>query len=67
MNSLTASVGAPWEIFRYQMPNVNHVVDAYTKSGNVGAYADILVVVPEWDIGFVIIAADYPVNPVLNV
>ena len=66
-NSLTASVGAPWEIFRYQMPNVNHVVDVYTKSGNIGAYADILAVVPEWDIGFVIMAADYPINPLLNV
>jgi hypothetical protein len=65
-NSLTSSVGAPWEIFRYQMPNVNHVVDLYTKTGNVGAYADTLVLVPDWEIGFVITAADLP-NPLVNV
>jgi hypothetical protein len=66
-NSLTVSVGAPWEIYRYEMPNFNHVVDVYTKSGDVGAYADILAIIPEWDIGFAILAADTLVPPLNNI
>ncbi|KAB8209411.1 beta-lactamase/transpeptidase-like protein [Aspergillus parasiticus] len=66
--SFKTSVGAPWEIFRYELPNrPNHVIDVYSKSGNLGAYADIIALIPEYDIGFSITAADLPTNPVTNV
>ncbi|KAE8151562.1 beta-lactamase/transpeptidase-like protein [Aspergillus avenaceus] len=66
--SLKASVGAPWEIYRFELPNRgSHGVDVYTKSGDLGAYADIIAVVPEWDIGFTITAADLPTDPHQNV
>ncbi|EIT74499.1 hypothetical protein AO1008_03977 [Aspergillus oryzae 100-8] len=66
--SFKTSVGAPWEIFRYELPNrPNHVIDVYSKSGNLGAYADIIALIPEYDIGFSITAADLPTNPLTNV
>ncbi|OGM45034.1 putative beta-lactamase [Aspergillus bombycis] len=66
--SFRTSVGAPWEIFRYELPNrPNHVIDVYSKSGNLGAYADIIALIPEYDIGFSITAADLPTNPLTNV
>ncbi|KAE8361013.1 beta-lactamase/transpeptidase-like protein [Aspergillus caelatus] len=66
--SFKTSVGAPWEIFRYELPNrPNHAVDVYSKSGNLGAYADIVALIPEYEIGFSITAADLPTNPLPNV
>ncbi|KNG89846.1 putative beta-lactamase [Aspergillus nomiae NRRL 13137] len=66
--SFRTSVGAPWEIFRYELPNrPNHVIDVYSKSGNLGAYADIIALIPEYEIGFSITAADLPTNPLMNV
>ena len=66
--SFKTSVGAPWEIFRYELPNrPNHVIDVYSKSGNLGAYADIIALIPEYEIGFSITAADLPTNPLPNV
>ncbi|KAF5858114.1 hypothetical protein ETB97_004880 [Aspergillus alliaceus] len=66
--SFKTSVGAPWEIYRYELPNrSNHAIDIYAKAGNLGAYSDIIVLVPEWEVGFVITAADLPTNPLPNV
>ena len=53
--SLTSSVGAPWEIFRVQ--NSRGVVDLYTKAGDVGVYSSLLVLVPDYDIGWVVLSA----------
>ncbi len=38
--SLTASVGAPWEIYRYIHPDTQKVTDLYTKSGDSGNYGE---------------------------
>ncbi|OJJ43562.1 hypothetical protein ASPZODRAFT_19286 [Penicilliopsis zonata CBS 506.65] len=66
-NSLHGAVGAPWEIYRWEMPTIPHAVDVYTKSGDGGYYAGILAVIPEWEVGFSILAADEtaPVDSVL--
>jgi hypothetical protein len=53
--SLMFSVGAPWEIFRVETSR--GVVDLYTKSGNIGVYAGLLVLVPDYDFGWVILSA----------
>ncbi|KAE8389621.1 beta-lactamase/transpeptidase-like protein [Aspergillus alliaceus] len=66
--SFKTSVGAPWEIYRYELPNrSNHAIDIYAKAGSLGAYSDIIVLVPEWEVGFVITAANLPTNPLPNV
>jgi hypothetical protein len=54
-SSITASVGAPWEIFR--VPTKRGVIDLYTKRGDVGVYAGIIVLCPVYDIGFTILSA----------
>jgi len=53
---VTFSVGRPWEIKRVTL-STGHVVDVYTKEGDLGLYAGILALVPDFDIGFVVNAA----------
>ncbi|KAL1981851.1 hypothetical protein VTN96DRAFT_2096 [Rasamsonia emersonii] len=53
--SLGAGVGAPWEIFSFQ--ESGRTVDLYTKSGDVGVYAAITALIPDYNVGFTILAA----------
>jgi hypothetical protein len=50
-----ASVGAPWEIFRVETSR--GVVDLYTKGGALGVYSSLIVLVPDYDFGWVILSA----------
>jgi hypothetical protein len=52
--SLTASVGAPWEI--YTIPT-SRAVDVYTKSGDLGSYSSMTALSPDHGVGFTILAA----------
>lgn len=54
---LTYSVGAPWEITRFQLPNSTEIVDMYTKTGDVPGYASFLVLIPAWDMGWTVLSA----------
>lgn len=54
---LPFSVGAPWEIYRIQLPSTSRVIDLYTKNGGIGVYSSEIVLVPEWDIGISILEA----------
>ena len=56
--SLTYSVGAPWEIARYIHPATGKVTDIYTKSGNAGYYTAMLALIPDYDAGFSLLAAN---------
>lgn len=52
-SNLRSSVGAPWEINRYTLPNdPAKTVDLYAKSGKLGLYTAYLVLIPDYDIGF---------------
>ncbi|KAL2692307.1 hypothetical protein Neosp_002713 [[Neocosmospora] mangrovei] len=54
---LDYSVGGPWEIPRYVHPQTGLVIDLYTKSGDAGLFSSFLVLVPEFEIGFTVLAA----------
>ncbi|KAF2738868.1 beta-lactamase/transpeptidase-like protein [Polyplosphaeria fusca] len=58
-SSLIGAVGHAWEIFRAQIgdPENNRVVDLYTKGGNFGAYGANMVLIPDFDVGFVVLMA----------
>ena len=58
-SSLIGAVGRPWEIFRATIGPLenNRVVDLYTKSGNFGGYGANLVLIPDYDVGFVALMA----------
>lgn len=57
-SSLHASVGRPWEIFRYNENTAQHrVVDIYTKSGDVGGYHSVIALAPEFNVGFSVMTA----------
>jgi hypothetical protein len=54
-SNLNFSVGAPWEILRLQLSEPPRIVDLYTKDGDIGNYHSVVVLVPDWDIGFTIL------------
>jgi hypothetical protein len=59
-SSLLASVGHPWEIRRIPLPLYAHgtrVVDAFTQAGRIGAYAALLVLLPDYGVGFSVLGA----------
>lgn len=58
-SSLIGAVGRPWEIFRATLGPAenNRVVDLYTKGGNFGGYGANFVLMPDFDVGFVVLTA----------
>lgn len=52
--SLASSVGQPWEILSLTQPRV---IDLYTKQGDIGNYSSIIVLSPDHNVGFTILAA----------
>lgn len=56
--SLQASVGAPWEIQRVVRDTSDkEVIELYTKSGNTGLYSSLLVLIPDYEVAFTVLAA----------
>ena len=53
----TSSVGAPWEIRRVAIGPNNRIVDLYTKSGDLPGYSSNLILIPDYDLGFIIMTA----------
>jgi hypothetical protein len=56
------SVGSPWEIVRKNVAlsnstNITRVVDLYSKEGDIGLYSSLLVLDPDHNTGFSILAA----------
>ncbi|KAJ5825895.1 alkaline D-peptidase [Penicillium riverlandense] len=54
---LRYAVGRPWEIYRYVHQDTGVVTDIYTKLGDSGDYCGLLVLVPDFEIGFTILGA----------
>lgn len=52
----TSHIGAPWEIRCERAPN-NRIYEYYTKAGDVGAYASMLVLSPQHQVGWTVLAA----------
>jgi hypothetical protein len=49
------SIGAPWEIVRVTSANGRNF-DLYTKSGDLGSYSSYLILSPDHNVGFAVIA-----------
>jgi hypothetical protein len=57
-SSTTFFVGAPWEIVRTRSSiKSGSLVDLYTKSGSVGAYQSLLVLIPDYQVTVAFLAA----------
>ena len=56
-SSLYHSIGAPWEIYRYEHPDTGLVTDIYTKLGDSGYYGALTAFLPDFDAGFNVITA----------
>ena len=56
--TLERPVGAPWEIQRVVRNNSDkEVIDLYTKSGGIGLYSSLVVLIPDYEVAFTILAA----------
>lgn len=51
------ALGRPWEIYRYVNDETGTVTNIYTKLGDAGNYCGLLVLVPDFDIGFTMLGA----------
>ncbi|KAJ5182926.1 alkaline D-peptidase [Penicillium capsulatum] len=51
------ALGRPWEIYRYVNEDTGAVTNIYTKLGDSGNYCGLLVLVPDYDIGFTMLGA----------
>lgn len=47
-------VGTPWEIYRAPVDRLSFI---YSKSGDIGVYSSIVALLPDYDVGFSILAA----------
>ncbi|TQW01043.1 hypothetical protein V2A60_002061 [Cordyceps javanica] len=62
--SLSYSIGAPWEIYRFVHPTTGRVTDIYTKLGDAGNHGAALALIPQYDAGFALLnAASAKVSP----
>lgn len=59
------SVGAPWEIRRVSVNG--HIVDMYNKNGGTGGYASQLCLLPDYNAGFVTLAAGLNASSVVAI
>jgi hypothetical protein len=62
------SVGAPWEIMRYNTPvsaqsNTTRLVDLYSKAGDVGMYSSFIGLDVDHGIGFSVLVAGNNTSP----
>ncbi|KEF51238.1 uncharacterized protein A1O9_12741 [Exophiala aquamarina CBS 119918] len=49
--------GAGFEILTFTDPSTKQITDLYTKSDNLGIYSSLLILSPDYDFGFTIMAA----------
>ncbi|KAL6910108.1 beta-lactamase/transpeptidase-like protein [Trichoderma evansii] len=67
-SSTTFFVGAPWEIIRTRSGiKTGSLVDLYTKSGSVGVYNSLLVLIPDYQVTLAILAAGPDAPTALNI
>ncbi|KAL7619718.1 hypothetical protein AAE478_010260 [Parahypoxylon ruwenzoriense] len=56
-------LGSPWGIRRIPLAGGSRVVDAYSKAGSINVYMSLLVLVPDYDVGFAaLLAGAWPGN-----
>ncbi|KEF60356.1 uncharacterized protein A1O9_01916 [Exophiala aquamarina CBS 119918] len=58
------TVGAPWEIVPYP-PDDRYPTRIYAKSGGIGLYSAEMGLIPDYNVGFTILAAG-PLSPLVN-
>jgi len=57
-SALSFSVGAPWEIYRTKSDiTTGRIIDVYTKSGGIGSYTSLLILIPDYEISISILTA----------
>ena len=65
-SNLVNSVGIPWEIYSFAIPEINPVVEVFTKLGTTGLYSSYIGFVSDYNAGFAILSADTEAPADLN-
>ncbi|KAF2651180.1 alkaline D-peptidase [Lophiostoma macrostomum CBS 122681] len=65
-SNLVNTVGRPWEIYSLTVSGNEPTIPIYQVRGNVGLYSSHVGLVPDYNVGFVMPAADSERNPDLN-
>lgn len=56
--ALSFSVGSPWEIYRTKSNiTTGRTVDVYTKSGGIGSYTSLIILIPDYEVSLAILTA----------
>ena len=61
-SNLRNGVGKPWEIYRSGSKTISPVLPVLTKSGLLGKYASYFGLIPDFQVGFAIVAHDNSVE-----
>ncbi|KAH6616876.1 beta-lactamase/transpeptidase-like protein [Boeremia exigua] len=56
-SSLIGAVGHGWEIYRASYPEHNRVIDLYVKGGNLPGYGSNFILIPDFNVGFIMMMA----------
>lgn len=57
-SNLVNNVGMPWQLYSAVSDPTDPIIDTYTYLGGLGAYSSYLGLVPNYNVGFAILAAD---------
>ncbi|KAK3067546.1 hypothetical protein LTR53_015530 [Teratosphaeriaceae sp. CCFEE 6253] len=57
-SNIRNAIGRLWEIHHYTFTATDPITDIYTESGPVGPFSSYFGSVPDYDFGFVVLAAD---------
>jgi CubicO group peptidase (beta-lactamase class C family) len=60
------SIGRPWEIYSLTVDGPSPIIPIYQARGNIGLYSSHVALVPDYNVGFAILAADSEANADLN-
>lgn len=63
-SDINAAIGAPWGVRRVQLNQKYRIVDTYDKGGSISSWTSFLVLIPDYDVGFILLIAGNNLNAV---
>jgi len=61
-SDVKSAIGAPWGVRRIQLDQKYRVVDTYDKGGSINSWISFLVLIPDYDVGFIVLIAGNNLN-----
>lgn len=61
-SDIQGSIGAPWGVRRIPLTQKYRIVDAYDKGGQISSWTSFLTLLPDYDVGFILLIAGNNLN-----